>query len=91
MIDLTIRHNFAHIITGIKSTDNMHDELRGSIRIIEGGVGSHEALFNLSCAAISEGYDFSLNFYGTRDDDDILCGSTRKFGDKINYFESKLQ
>lgn len=33
----------------------------------------------------------SLNFYGTMDDDDILCGSTRKFGDKINYFESKLQ
>lgn len=89
-MDATIRHNFAHIITGIKSTDNMHDELRGSIRIIEGGVGFQGALFNLSCAAINEGYDFSLNFYGTSDDD-VLCGSNRNFGDKINFFELKSQ
>lgn len=68
----------------------MHDELRGGIRIIEGGVGSSEALFNLSCAAIGEGYDFSLNFYGTRDED-VLCASNRKISDKINYFELKSQ
>lgn len=68
-VRFSVVENFVATLTGMRSHDHMPGNLRGGIEIQQLGIGHRGVQLNLSCAAIGFGYNFTVDFFGTRADD----------------------